>query len=364
MSRGLGTGSSMRLAELRLRDFRNLESVDLVPGPGANLVVGGNGTGKTALLESIFFLGRGRSFRSSRSRPLIRVGSKGLSVYGRVVAQSGREHRLGIGLEGKERRIRIDGREGGRASELAEKLAMGVLVPQSHEILDRGPEVRRKLIDWGVFHVEPGYGGEVRRYLRALQQRNTCIKDHASGQTGWDAVLAEAGEKVQAARAALVARLNPELARLGGELLGEALQLELRPGWPGGEGRLRRAIAESSAADRARHFTSVGPHRADLRVTSGTRFVRDFSSRGQQKLVVGAILIAIARVVSRERGEPMVFLVDDFASELDRASRERLWYQLRGLCCQCFLTGIDMSVLPSDSETRVFHVEHGALTRG
>jgi len=351
----------MRLAELRVRNFRNLEEISVEPSQGLNLVVGPNGAGKTALLESIFFLARGKSFRTNGSRPLVREGARGMSVFGKVVGAQGEAHRVGIGLEGRERRVRVDGVDVGRLSALAEALGVSLLVPQSHEILDRGPDVRRRLVDWGVFHVEPVFREEARRYVRALHQRNAALRDQGADVHAWDELVAETGEAVQFRRENLVAAMKEELRRLGQAMLKAPVEMVLKRGWPESVGSLKEALKRSRRQDFAQGFTGVGPHRAEVRVLVDGRPASEFASRGQQKLVVASILIAMSKVVKETRRESMIFLLDDFPSELDVSSRGKLWEEVARLGCQCFVSGLDLGTLPKHPDSRMFHVERGNL---
>jgi len=351
----------MRLAELRVRDFRNLQGISVEPSQGLNLVVGSNGAGKTALLESIFFLARGKSFRTSRSRPLVREGARGMSVFGKVIGAQGEDHRVGIGLEGRERRVRVDEVEVGRLSALAERLGVSLLVPQSHEILGRGPDVRRRLLDWGVFHVEPGFREEARRYVRTLLQRNAALREKGGTAEAWNKLLAQAGEAVHLRRAQIIADMRGELARLGQAMVQAPVELVLNRGWPESVGSLSEALIRVRQQDLAQGFTGVGPHRAEVRILVDGRPAAEFASRGQQKLVVGSVLIAMAKLVREIRGETMIFLLDDFSSELDVRSRGALWEEVARLGCQSFVSGLDLRSLPEHPESRLFHVERGTL---
>jgi len=244
---------------------------------------------------------------------------------------------------------------------LAETLGVSLLVPQSHEILDRGPDVRRRLLDWGVFHVKPAFREEARRYVRALHQRNAALRDHDGGADAWEEMLADTGEVVQVRRAEMVEAMRDELARLGQAILQAPVEMVLRRGWAESATSLREALKLSRGRDFAQGFTGVGPHRAEVRVLLEGRAASEFASRGQQKLVVASILIAMAKVVRETRGESMIFLLDDFPSELDVTSRANLWDEIARLGCQSFVSGLDLATLPKDPNSRMFHVERGKL---
>ncbi len=271
------------------------------------------------------------------------------------------ERRVGVGVRKGVRRIRLDGRDERSAAAVAQVVPVSLLVPQSHGILDRGPGYRRRLLDWGVFHVEPEYGAEARTYARALAQRNSALKEGGKDATTWEGVLAEHGDRIQERRLGYLHELNGALASVSKNLLGEDVIVELDRGWSARKMGLRDALEYSRSLDRRRGYTTVGPHRADLLITLGGRRAERFASRGQQKLVIAAIVLAQASVAQRKRQGDMVLLVDDFAAELDPQSRKAFWGQIRSAECQTLITAIDVKDLPEPEGVRVFHVEHGVL---
>ncbi|HKK14893.1 MAG TPA: DNA replication and repair protein RecF, partial [Gammaproteobacteria bacterium] len=159
----------MSLLSLRIQDFRNLTAVELAPSPGLNLIVGANAAGKTSLLEGIFFLGHGRSFRSRHPERLIREGTDACSVVGQVAGGGGGSG-LTVGIERSRRgwRARIGGAPVRGLAELAGQLPTQLINPDSHRLLEGGPQYRRRFLDWGVFHVEHRFLGAWQRYMRAL----------------------------------------------------------------------------------------------------------------------------------------------------------------------------------------------------
>jgi DNA replication and repair protein RecF len=351
----------MSITSLRIRNFRNIEACELAPRAGINLLVGPNGAGKTALLEAVYLLARGKSFRSAGSRPLVMEGADRFEVFGRVGSDPARLHRIGIQAGRGERRIRVDGREEGRASTLARLLPVGVLVPQSHALLDRGPEGRRRLLDWGVFHVEHTYRDEVQRYGRALRQRNLSLKADPRVAAAWEPALAAAGERITLRRQLYVEELNRRLPGWSARLLGREVRVAFRRGWREGAESLEHALRAGREGDTERGFTRVGPHRADLQILIGGREASLFGSRGQQKMTIAAMLLAQAELLEERRPGELVLLVDDFPAELDRDWRWMLWEAIEGLGAQTLMTATETALFPGKSEA-LFHVEHGRVT--
>ncbi|MBN1240023.1 MAG: DNA replication and repair protein RecF, partial [Gammaproteobacteria bacterium] len=168
----------------------------------------------------------------------------------------------------------------------------------------------------------------------------------------------DAGIEVDAARSRYVARVETLTAEVGQALLGRPIGLRYRSGWRSGLS-FPEALAESAERDATSGFTQVGPHRADLAVDLGGTPVADEASRGQQKLVAAALVLA--QVKEREGDRDTVLLVDDPAAELDAGALRRLLAQLERLECQQIYTGLSEDSLPHDPEFPVFHVEQGHI---
>ena len=181
-------------------------SLGLAPGSALGLL-GPNGAGKTSLLEAIYLLGRGRSFRTRLNRRLIQHGQQGFSVYGELDL-GGNVHRLGVGCGPNGLDLRLNGEAASGMAALAELLPIHVIEPNIHDLVEGGPRDRRRFLDWGVFHVEQGYLETWRRYRRILGQRNAALKA-GSGASGWNVSLLEAGAAVDSARGRYVAELAP-----------------------------------------------------------------------------------------------------------------------------------------------------------
>lgn len=357
----------MYLSELRIRNFRCLASVEFNPHPGLNFILGDNGSGKSSLLEAIYFLGRGRSFRPSSAHHLARHGSSGFAVRATAVAPERRPQRLAAVAMGGETRFRVGTRRDARLVDLVQAMPVQVIDPNLHRLLEDGPSMRRRYLDWGVFHVEHSFYPAWRRYRRALSQRNAALRRGAAKNTvaAWDAELVTGGETVDACRRRYIATLRRRLPGMVGAVLGETeLTLEYYPGWRREE-PFADALNRGLAGDQRSGFTHVGPHRADLRITVGATRARDWVSRGQQKLVSAALLLAQAELLEELRGIRPILLIDDLAAELGANYRSTLLRVITARLGQCFVTFLDPSLIPTDvSEAAMFHVEQGQLRSG
>lgn len=355
----------MSLERLGIEAFRCIEYAELELDGRCNLISGLNASGKTSVLEAIYFLGRGRSFRSARYDPLVREGCEAFVLTGRI-QQAERSQPVGMRVGKGEIQARFAGRVVAGLAELATVLPVQAIDPEVHRLIESGPQERRRYLDWGVFHVEPTFVEHWRRYQRILRQRNAALR---SGQRvaairSWDPELVEAGERLVEFRVRYLECLKPAVANAGTRLLGRPIELSLSRGWST-DRSLKEAVDAAWERDRSRGMTHAGPHRADLVVRLGDSPARDRVSRGQQKLLAAAMLIGQLRCDAAQGSPIAALLVDDPAAELDLVNFERLLSEVLDLPAQLFLTALDAEnpVLDRLSEGRRFHVEHGAVTR-
>ncbi len=353
------------LTSLTIENFRCIEHAELEFAPGVNVISGANASGKTSLLEAIFFLGRARSFRTARIGPLIREGEAALMTAGTVDA-GGRTRPLGIRRSRNQADMRVGGAVVKSLAELAQAFPVQVLDPTVHGLLDDGPRQRRRFLDWGVFHVERGFQSAWQAYSRALRQRNVLLRAGARREEldPWGRALAEAGEQMDQHRRAYMARLGPVFRAAASPLVGGLdVSVSYRPGWPDGE-PLSQALERSLHSDKKTGYTRVGPHRADLTVQIGEHDAQDRVSRGQQKVLAGALVITQLSEYHRVTGRSATLLADDLAAELDPDYLARFVDLVRAAAGQLFVTAIQPQSLPSEwlDGARQFHVEHGVVT--
>lgn len=351
----------MTLSSFKATDFRCLTAIEVDLDSRANLITGANGAGKTSILEGMAYLGRGKSFRGAPTQSLLRHGQKAFVVFGKVV-EDDRQRTVGVRNSSDGLEISVDGDTGGGAAALADALPLQIIDPDVHNLVSGGPEERRKYVDWLTFHVEHGYLDVWRRFRRALKQRNAALKAGSQGAAmdGWDAEVAEAGERLSAARQHTFEIARPVLQETAAELLQADIGFEYRRGWPDDQG-LIEAIKQSQVRDCAHGSTHCGPHRADVRLRFDERQAKRLVSRGQQKLLACSMIIAATDIVQTALERPLLLLLDDPAAELDRDSLGRLMAGVEGLGCQVIATALVPDGSLFASPPTVFHVEHGGL---
>jgi len=356
-----GTG----LRSLEICDFRNFHKAALTFSSGLNLITGNNAAGKTSLLEAIYCLGRVRSFRTHSLDQPIRYGQPAFRLVGQVSPDAGRQIPIGIEKQTAGLTVHLDGKAIRRLSDLAGYFPVHVLSGDTQTILSGGPKVRRQSLDWALFHVEQAYRDVWQRYARILRQRNAALRAQVpyAEVRVWDRELIEAAGEMDECRRRYFSALEPRLVVELGILLPEAeITFSYQPGWPANT-TLADGLDRSLEKDHASGYTRYGPHRADFKLLIGGRSVVEHCSRGQQKAVVVAFMLAQVKL-QYDRDAPLgAFLLDDLTSELDEHFQLRVLAALRELNTQVFVTAIegeaiDVAAWPS---ARRFHVEHGYL---
>jgi|SRR5690625_302185 len=345
----------MQLTEVSVNCFRNLESVQLQPAAGLNVVYGSNAAGKTSLLEAIHFLARARSFRTTRPQQLLMHGCDALLVRGALNTGT----RLAVRWSAEKTEVRINQDDVRSLSELARFLPVQVVNTESQRLLLDGPQVRRSFLDWGLFHVEQTFHESWRRYERALRQRNQALRFKDSRlASSWEPELVTQAEVLSSQRQRLTENLQAGLAKILSQWLpAEEIELTYRLGWSA-----EHCLAELYALNRSREcelgYTLYGPHRADLVIKSKGVDAQHRLSRGQQKLLVIGLLLAATEVTQGSGGS--IVLIDDLPAELDIQRRQEVLQILQAVGAQVFLTTTDRQSIPLAADQAAwFHVEHG-----
>ena len=353
----------MIVSKLRVNNVRKIAAADLCFSPQVNLVVGPNGSGKTSFLESLFLLSGGRSFRTSRARDIIRHGEDSLTVVGEVVSPP-QTSILGIEKTATTTRLRLNNENVATASTTVRLLPMLVLNSESFKLLEGGPSNRRDLLDRMLFHVEPNYFSLLREFYHVLKQRNASVRSGSEARqiTLWDQPLTVAANRIHQYRERQVETLNAALRSAEiDEHVGE-LTLNYEPGWKKDlsfSGALGRALER----DRLMGTTTVGPHRAEVKVLLDGKPAKRSASRGQTKLIVVALIAGMESVIFRATKKAPILLIDDLGSELDSLTKLKAIQLLTRVKTQAFFTAIEYNMLVGfiyDSSTvGVFHVEQG-----
>jgi DNA replication and repair protein RecF len=346
---------------LQAVNFRNLDALQLSPHPRLNYLWGDNGAGKTSVLEALVVLSRGRSFRTSQAAELTGPEGRSFQLFAEIENEQGARRRLGLERSGPHWRGRIDGRDLEQLSQLTRCLPLVLMEPDSHLLVAGPPEVRRKYLDWGMFHVEPRFLSAWRSYSKALKQRNAALRQgRADVLDSLDPVVAEHGTRLAALRAqhaaAVAERIDAMMDAIGQRVGPVGLHYE--NGWRADS--YIESLDRNRKRDLERGLTGSGPHRADLLLTSGGQAARLRLSRGEQKTLAAALLLTQAEILA-EFGPRPVLLMDDLVSEFDRRHFDDVLARAYATGAQLWLTGTAQPVLEQDH--RMFHVKQGSVSK-
>ncbi|WP_440054610.1 DNA replication/repair protein RecF [Pseudoalteromonas sp. T1lg65] len=360
----------MSLTHLSLNNFRNIEAITFSPCEAINVIFGENGSGKTSLLEAIYFLSSGKSFRTNLSKLLIRHESEKCLVHGKKQLNS---LSIPVGISKSrlgETVLKIQGQSSRRISELAMILPIQVITPESYELFFGGPKERRKFLDLGVFHVEHAFFSAWKTFNQVLKQRNALLKARPANLSQqlayWDAQFVSLAEQINTHREAYISRFQEHFFDKIGDIspIFKGLEIRFQPGW---KGELKEVLAAQLERDVKLGYTSKGPHKADFNFYADGHSAENILSRGQLKLLLYALKVTQSELIDLECNKQSILLIDDLPSELSEETKLSVSHLLARCRSQLFITAITPEsiaavVEPMEREVKMFHVKHGSLT--
>lgn len=326
----------MKLTEVQITHLRNLHSIKINLHPHITFISGMNGSGKTAILEGLYLLSCGRSFRAREIISLLTYGQKTLTVF----SKTDNEQSISVQKTESETIARINGKPCTTSSELALFLPCQIFYSDIFDFINAGPAKRRLVLDWGLFHTQLMYYHTIwKDYQRVLKQRNALLKKKRSRAEcmPWDKQLVELAVQLDKMRMLYVEELRTCFHYILNQFTTCQCDLKYEKGWDRkNEGRnLLDILSQSFERDCARAMTQYGAHHADLNIVSATWEAKHALSRGQQKIALFALKFAQAQLMSRD----CLYLMDDFAAELDDRHIQKVLHYLSALPHQFILTG-------------------------
>jgi len=347
----------MRLTHLHIKNFRNLEDIKITPVQGVNLIVGDNASGKTSLLEAIYYLSHIRSFRTQHVTDLILRQSPYLQLVANI--ETVNQQTIPLGIRRSRQPIK-------RVSDIAIQFPVLAIHPDSYKLITGSPSERRQYIDWGVFHVEHGFFQAWQRFKKALAQRNASLKSKQNNDVCqlWCNEINNTAKYIDQLRQQYFDKLIPYFSQLTKQFFNEnTVDIEYKRGWPA-DRDLLELLEENLQKERMRGYTQYGPHRAEITIKVNGQSAQTCISRGQQKLLVALMRLAQAMQFTEATNSACVLLYDDLPAELDANHRELILSVLSKMNIQLFLTAIEQQQIDLSAWEikKMFHVEHGELS--
>ncbi|NVK25722.1 MAG: DNA replication/repair protein RecF [Gammaproteobacteria bacterium] len=372
----------MLVKQLKISGFRNIEQTHIDTHKDVNVFYGANGSGKTSILESVFYLSRAKSFRTNKRLELLKTSSNYLAVNADIM-QDETEKNIGIGLdENGNGLLKLDGQISNKLSDVSRLTPVQLITPESFDWFWSVPKARRNFLDFGLFHVEHEFQNLWQNFNKLQKQTNSLLR-----QVKWNAdpknvnreliywykSLIEAAQKVDGFREMFLekhlSKAITELESLLSEddkshlVTGMKLKYKKKSVTLESDEQLEKLIEK----DKKYKQVSFGPNRADLQFIKEGEDISAKLSRGQSKMLFYLLEVAMVKIIKATTGKNLLMLVDDLPSEVDVTSRDTMLRMLIHSKAQIFVTGIEnkiaMEFMKYTDSVNVFHVEHGAVRR-
>ncbi|MDR2609907.1 MAG: DNA replication/repair protein RecF [Clostridiales Family XIII bacterium] len=324
----------MIINAIELTNFRNYAGAAVSFDPAANIVTGRNGQGKTNLLEAIYLMSLGKSFRTLKDEEMIRFGEDFFRIAGSFT-KGGEALAVEIRESRREKKFILDGAEHRRYADLAGHVYTVIFSPEDLRIVKENPDKRRKFMDRELFFLKPLYYVELVRYRKALRNRNAVLREPNPNEdllSIYEEQLAESGARVMRERAAFTEKLDARARETQENITSGAERLTVA--YDAGVGfvadeqeqarLIREALAQSREKDIRNRITSTGPHKDDLKICANGIDLRKYGSQGQHRTAALSLKLAELSLIKEETGEDAILLLDDVLSELDEDRQKQL----------------------------------------
>lgn len=357
----------MFIKKLSLKNYRNYENEVLSFNSGINVLVGNNAQGKTNCAEAVFYLCTGYSPRATRDKQVIKYGEKSAKIVGYCESKYG-EVEVAIEFNPQGKAVSINGAPLSKIGELMGNVNSVFFNPGELKLIQQAPEDRRRFMDISLSQMDRSYFYSLQKYRKILEQRNTLLKNPDKEVVyetlpHWDRELSVCAIDIIEKRKAFIEDLSP-FAKRYNDIITQNDQLDIQLETPyyqgGGVEELISSYAEKVEKDIILGYSTVGPHRDDIKIKLNGEDVRVYGSQGQQRTTAIALKLAEAEIFNKRFNEYPILILDDALSELDYNRRKRLISQLKG-----FQTIITLTEVPKElneiDEVNIIKIENGKV---
>lgn len=354
----------MTVKKVKIKNFRNIENLEFTPDSKMNVICGPNAQGKTNLLEAIWLFTGAKSFRGAKENEYITF-EKDEAKISIEFSKNGVSSDAEINIK-ERRRATLNGNNLSSVGELAGNFCAIVFSPQDIELVKDGPSIRRKFLDTAIFQIYPQYADFLRKYVRAVAQRNNLLKDvyyHSellSMLDAFDNEIIRNGEKIIEYRKKYISHLKETAPVIYSGISENKENLEISYLCNCSSEYFAERLKNARREDIKTGVTSVGPHRDDIEFLINGKNARLFGSQGQKRSVALTLKLSEAEILKIKTGEETVALLDDVMSELDPVRQNYVLNHIKNW--QVFITCCDPSNILNLSSGKVFTMKNGVLS--
>ena len=359
----------MYIKSLKLKNFRNYESLDIDLDKSVNIFHGDNAQGKTNVLEAIYYASTSKSHKGSKEKEIVRFGEEDSHIK-MIVSKNGLDERIDIHLKkNKKKGIAINGIPIKKSSELLGIVNVIIFSPEDLNIIKNGPSERRRFIDLELCQLDKIYLYNLVSYNKILNQRNKLLKEISFSQNEslmstielWDIQLSKFGREIIIQRRKFIEKINQILKGIHCKLSGGKENIIIKYDPDCDENELEKALTDSRSRDLKYKFTSVGPHKDDLGFFLNDIDIRKFGSQGQQRTAALSLKLSEIELVKEMINDNPVLLLDDVLSELDVNRQNHLLNTLGDIQTLITCTGVDEFVRNRFNINKTFEVINGVI---
>ena len=358
----------MKINHIDLENFRNFENFK-VDFDDVNIIWGENAQGKTNLIEAIYLFTGAKSFRGAKDKELVRFGQEQGKIN--ITFEDNFRSQNAQIILGNKREVTLNGVKKKSATQLGDELKAVIFSPVHLSMIKDGPKERRRFADGALCQLKSNYRKLLKEYLRALQQRNSLLKDLQKNPELesllyiWNQNLAKTGSKIIYQRLKYIEAIQPYVDKtfLGLSKNKEKIEIryasscEYEADTETIEKQLLRELEESRGQDLMNRITTKGPHRDDIEILINSKSARIYGSQGQQRSCVLALKLAEASLLREMTGIEPIALLDDVMSELDESRQDYILNHIKSR--QVFITCCDKEQILRLKEGKTIHIENG-----
>jgi len=338
----------MMINNFRLQNFRNYKDETIKFMPGINILIGDNGQGKTNVIEGIYYLLTGKSYRVQREQELLRWEQIEFHLHGDFLMAHNKVS-LESHYRAKKKIVKVNQVPCQRLSDFVGTINVVFFSPDDLVMIKGGPSERRRFLDLHIAQMRPGHVGLLNSYNKVLQQKNALLKSYVDKSLKysqlqlWNEQIYKFGEKIIRNRLDLTNRLQDVADHSYGNLTSQKETLKVNYIALGKDAkeaiaRFPQLLNDKLEQEIDRQIVLIGPHRDDIQILLNDRPARLYASQGQQRSIVLSLKLAELELIRQEKGEYPLLLLDDVLSELDHFRRDYLVNFIESAYIQTLIT--------------------------